>query len=80
MEQRYVRIEAAGPISPQASSVSSGATVPKPAKRRRTGVTVACDICRRKKIRVRQPFALDTLLLMFARAFYSVDMLLTTVA
>jgi hypothetical protein len=47
MTHHYVRIEAA---SPQGST-SSGSTAPLVPKRRRIGVTLACDACRRKKIR-----------------------------
>ncbi|KAK0384054.1 hypothetical protein NLU13_8143 [Sarocladium strictum] len=51
MDKRYVRIQAAKPSSPPGESSASAGTKPWPPKRRRTGVTLACDVCRRKKIR-----------------------------
>jgi hypothetical protein len=53
MEHRYVRIEAAKPSSPQGPSPLANGTARIPPRRRRTGITLACDACRRKKIRVR---------------------------
>jgi hypothetical protein len=52
MDHRYVRIEAARPtISADTNSSPPRTVLPVP-KRRRTSVAVACDECRRRKIRV----------------------------